>query len=76
MREIQILNQNLNMIAFDPMFGQELSKSGKVPHLADFRQFLAKKGGRLWFELNFEAIIGILASFSTSYTSFVFIFTF
>ena len=64
MRGFQIWYQNTNRITFDPHVGRKKSKIGKIPDLANFRQFFCHKEGEMLFDLNFDAIFGILSSFS------------
>ena len=43
-----------------------IDKTGKIPNLVNFRQYLRQKGRQVLFYLNYEASFGIFSLFSIS----------
>ena len=69
--KIPNLNTNSNRVSFDPLLAKnKLSKTGKIPDLANFRQFFGQKVGQMLLNLNFKTRFEILSSFSISWAPF------
>ena len=60
MRGFRIWLQNSNQITFDHLFGKKTVENGQNIIFHPFRQLLAKEGGQMLSDLNFEARFGIL----------------
>ena len=62
-RGFRIWPWNLNLITFDPLFGQKTVKIEENRDLVCFWPFFGQKGGQMLSDSNFKARFGILASF-------------
>ena len=76
MRRFQIRYQNSNRVIFDPLLAEKQSKIGKIPDLANFRQFFAIKEVRCYLILILMPDLESSHHLPSIITPFVIIFKF